>query len=461
MEEFSLPVLLFASFPEAILMVLLGSSLFSIKPTVKQILLIGSIQAIFGITIRMLPFPFGIHSILQFISFSLLLYAVMHIPYRVSLMITLSAFAIDIIVQIIGFGSLLNLTGLSFSDVFNDDWLQVAFFMPGAIIVLLIILLIHRFDDKLAKYRRLIVAEEPDRSLKTGKSFHLVSLILFYNLFAFLLLGIFYKDISAGDGSIPQTVTSIPSLLILLIAVLSVAMVIIVRRVLVLIRNEAEAEAKLDSLQHVEELVGTIRAQRHDFGNHLQVAYGLLEVEAYQEAKEYIKDNVSEIAATLEMVKTDNLGITALLLTKSGLAELKDIALGIHIETSLKDLPLESRDANIILGNLLDNAFEAASLVPVDKRNVELTVLRDQEGYIFEVKNSGSPIDPELIDTIFDPDFSTKGEGRGVGLYSVKKLVEKHDGKIEVTSDLGYTSFRVYILDSTPSIRQVDKVFSR
>jgi sensor histidine kinase regulating citrate/malate metabolism len=250
---------------------------------------------------------------------------------------------------------------------------------------------------------------------------------------------------STGSGSVPKTIISVHSLLTLLIAILSMAMVIIIRRVLALIEDEAEAEAKLDSLQHVEELVGTIRAQRHDFGHHLQVAYGLLEVEAYQEAKQYIKNNVSEIATTLELVKTDNLGITALLYTKSGLAELKDIALGVRIETSLKHLPLESRDANIILGNLLDNAFEAASLVPVDKRHVTLTVSRNQEDYIFEVKNSGSPIDPELIDSIFTPDFSTKGEGRGVGLYSVKRLVDKYDGKIEVTSDSDYVSFRVYI----------------
>ncbi|HZD59738.1 MAG TPA: GHKL domain-containing protein [Anaerolineae bacterium] len=443
MEEFSLPVLVFISFPEAILMALLGLSIIGIRPTIKQLLLFGSAQAIFGVTTRMLPFPFGIHSILQFVTFSVLVYLIMFIPYRISLLVTLLGFIISGIAEAIPVFLLFKLTGLDLSDLLHNGWLRVYFFIPSAITAILVILLIHRFDDKLAKYRSLVVTQEPNRSLKTEKSFNLVSLFLFYNLLVFVLLTLFYM--STGSGSVPKTIISVHSLLTLLIAILSMAMVIIIRRVLALIEDEAEAEAKLDSLQHVEELVGTIRAQRHDFGHHLQVAYGLLEVEAYQEAKQYIKNNVSEIATTLELVKTDNLGITALLYTKSGLAELKDIALGVRIETSLKHLPLESRDANIILGNLLDNAFEAASLVPVDKRHVTLTVSRNQEDYIFEVKNSGSPIDPELIDSIFTPDFSTKGEGRGVGLYSVKRLVDKYDGKIEVTSDSDYVSFRVYI----------------
>ncbi|MFA5880871.1 MAG: Spo0B domain-containing protein, partial [Eubacteriales bacterium] len=81
-----------------------------------------------------------------------------------------------------------------------------------------------------------------------------------------------------------------------------------IKRVISLIQNEIENQIQLDSLRHVEELLQTIRGQRHNFSHNLQTIYGLLEVEAFQEAQEYIRGNMSEIAATSELIKTDNLG---------------------------------------------------------------------------------------------------------------------------------------------------------
>ena len=218
-----------------------------------------------------------------------------------------------------------------------------------------------------------------------------------------------------------------------------------IKRVISLIQNEIENQIQLDSLRHVEELLQTIRGQRHNFSHNLQTIYGLLEVEAFQEAQEYIRGNMSEIAATSELIKTDNLGITALLQTKTGLAEAKQINLIININTSLRNLPLETRDANMILGNLIDNAVEAADEMPPQQRNVEVILSQDIEGYVFDVRNCGPPIEPELIEQIFDYGFSTRNEGRGMGLYSVKKLIQKYNGKIQVTSDSSCTCFKVSI----------------
>ncbi|WP_200800695.1 ATP-binding protein [Carboxydothermus pertinax] len=58
-----------------------------------------------------------------------------------------------------------------------------------------------------------------------------------------------------------------------------------------------------------------------------------------------------------------------------------------------------------------------------------------------------------MIEKIFEPGFSTKGEGRGMGLYSVKKLVKKYNGNIQVKSDANWTIFTVRIPDKSGSGR--------
>ncbi|MFZ5639686.1 MAG: sensor histidine kinase, partial [Bacillota bacterium] len=280
-------------------------------------------------------------------------------------------------------------------------------------------------------------------STQISKSFPLICLFLIQNFLIALFYWISYARVN--DPYISDTLTPVPFPISLIIPLLLVAAVIMIKRVLRLIQNEIETKTQLNSLRHVEELLHTIRAQRHNFSHELQVVYGLLEVEAFQEAREYIRGSMAEIAATSEIIKTDNLGITALLQTKTGLAEAGKIKFNIEVKTSLQDLPLESRDASIIIGNLIDNALDAVKGLIPEQRRVDIVLARDLAGYVIDVKNCGPAIKPELIEKIFAPEFSTKGEGRGMGLYSVKNLVEKYKGEIRVSSEPGCTCFRVLI----------------
>jgi signal transduction histidine kinase len=84
-----------------------------------------------------------------------------------------------------------------------------------------------------------------------------------------------------------------------------------------------------------------------------------------------------------------------------------------------------------------------------------------QEGYVaVEVIDSGSGIPADIMDKIFEPFFTTKpqGEGTGLGLDIVRKIVEKHRGKISVTSEPGRTAFRVELPITQPEEEIVDVV---
>jgi len=93
--------------------------------------------------------------------------------------------------------------------------------------------------------------------------------------------------------------------------------------------------------------------------------------------------------------------------------------------------------------NLIHNAIQAME----GKGKLEI-VVREQDNYVIvQVTDSGCGIPPEIQERIFEPFFTTKplGEGSGLGLDIVKKIVNKHEGRIEVESVPGETTFRVWL----------------
>jgi signal transduction histidine kinase len=101
-------------------------------------------------------------------------------------------------------------------------------------------------------------------------------------------------------------------------------------------------------------------------------------------------------------------------------------------------------ELNQVWTNLIHNAIQA-----MKNKGVLTVSLKETEGYqIVSIKDNGSGIPDDIKDKIFEPFFTTKkaGEGSGLGLDIVKKIVTKHDGKIEVESQIGIgTEFKVYI----------------
>ena len=91
--------------------------------------------------------------------------------------------------------------------------------------------------------------------------------------------------------------------------------------------------------------------------------------------------------------------------------------------------------------NLIHNAIQAMD----GKGKIEIQVGVENQNLVVEITDSGAGIPPEIQDKIFQPFFTTKptGEGSGLGLEIVKKIVDKHQGKIDFESQPGKTTFRV------------------
>jgi signal transduction histidine kinase len=80
--------------------------------------------------------------------------------------------------------------------------------------------------------------------------------------------------------------------------------------------------------------------------------------------------------------------------------------------------------------NLILNAIQAVN----NKGTIEITIEENKDTVIIQVKDSGIGISSENLDKIFEPLFTTKLSGTGLGLVGVKSIIESHQGKISVTS---------------------------
>lgn len=185
-----------------------------------------------------------------------------------------------------------------------------------------------------------------------------------------------------------------------------------------------------------------MRAQRHDFLNHLQVVYSLLEMGESGEAADYLERIYRELRTVSRVLRTRVTAFNALLQVKNAACEDRGIRLEMDIRSTLEGLPLPAWELCCVIGNLMDNAMDALADQP-DGR-IRLMVEDDLKGFRFTISNNGPSIPPEIRETIFEPGVSTRGEGRGMGLSIVRSTLAEYGGSVTLGPE-DETVFTVWI----------------
>ena len=134
-------------------------------------------------------------------------------------------------------------------------------------------------------------------------------------------------------------------------------------------------------------------------------------------------------------------GLTDTLTVLQAKARAKSVTVSLTVEPELPQLVGFGGELNQIWANLIDNAIDA---VP-SKAHVEVTATRRGNAVVVRVVDDGPGIAEDIRERVFDPFFTTKppGEGTGLGLDIVRRLVYRHDGEIDVDSRPGRTEFCV------------------
>ena len=216
-------------------------------------------------------------------------------------------------------------------------------------------------------------------------------------------------------------------------------------------RRKDEIDRMAQELTQIQEYSEVLRTQTHEYSNKLHTLAGLIQLGSHQEALDLIGRETSgyqELLGTLAETVPEPL-LSAIILGKYNRAQELRINFQLDPESRMIDIPKKINREKIvtILGNLLENALEAAQENTSGKRTVLLSMTDFGNDLIFEVEDSGPGIEDESVDLSLQHGFTTKsGTGRGIGLSLVHENLKYLGGHLTVVrSSLGGMRFTIYI----------------
>jgi two-component system CitB family sensor kinase len=210
----------------------------------------------------------------------------------------------------------------------------------------------------------------------------------------------------------------------------------------VTLRDRTEMAGLLRELDGERSLTESLRAQQHEFSNRMHAVAGLLELGCIAEALSYVTE-VRGTAAEFDNTLRTHIAapqIIGLLLGKAAEASERGIELVISPETWLGDTPRRVQALTTIIGNLVDNAFDALATTAAPRR-VTVEIVEDDEQVMVTVTDNGPGLAPGAESLIFEDGYTTKarsgGQRGGLGLTLVHRLVVRLHGSIEVSEGPG------------------------
>ncbi|MGW3800436.1 sensor histidine kinase [Streptomyces clavifer] len=203
------------------------------------------------------------------------------------------------------------------------------------------------------------------------------------------------------------------------------------------LRDRTELEYLGRELDSTRGLIDALRAQDHEHANRLHTLLGLLELEMHEDAMEFVTEVVGVHRATAEQVteKVHDPLLAALLVGKATVAAERGVSLRMAPGTLLPDRLVDPRGLVTVVGNLVDNALDAAA-GSVDAR-IEVGLRAEGRTVVLRVHDSGPGVPSGSRESIFMEGWSTKdlpAHGkRGLGLPLVRRLAERQGGSASVS----------------------------
>ena len=259
-------------------------------------------------------------------------------------------------------------------------------------------------------------------SLTFQRNSKLIGLILLLESTLVFLLIFQYKN---AYGKVPIKYTVISGIMVLII-------ILCIHGLLYRIKyqeKQAELEAYKTYSAAFSDLITQIRARQHEFDNHISALCSLHYIckdydELVQEQSKYAKDVISNNRFH-KLLVSGNPVIAGFLYGKlSSIQEQGiEVTYTFHISEFTSKIPVYL--VVELVGNLLKNAVEAVKTQQVEKQ-IHLSCTENENEFCLGVRNRSEKIPLDEIGRFFEKGYSSKGSGRGLGLYNVKEICEKY-----------------------------------
>ena len=206
-----------------------------------------------------------------------------------------------------------------------------------------------------------------------------------------------------------------------------------------IIRNHTTLKNMAEELTGFRFVVEALRSNMHNFKNEMHILLGMLQLEEYQLAMDYITHfNSLQTSQNAVIKNIQNKTIAALILGKTNEAKEQGIDLLLEKSSFLErhNSYLSTSQLTVILGNLLENSIEATKSAKM-AGEIKLFINSDDSCLRINVDDNGCGVPAEIQDRIFERGFSTKTEKKenhGIGLDSVNTIIKNCKGIIEIDS---------------------------
>ncbi|GAB2990752.1 ATP-binding protein [Nocardioides montaniterrae] len=214
----------------------------------------------------------------------------------------------------------------------------------------------------------------------------------------------------------------------------------------VTLRDRTEIAGLIRELDGVRRLTETLRAQHHEFTNHMHTVAGLIELGEHDEALSFLTDVQQSQAGFADSVREriSAIPIVGLLLGKAAAANERGVDLTLTDDSWLGETPEKVHALTTIIGNLIDNALDAitgAADAADDRGRIEVAIVEDERELLIDISDNGPGVPDDVRDAIWRDGFTTKPAHedihRGIGLALVHRLVQRLGGTIELAPGAG------------------------
>ncbi len=215
-------------------------------------------------------------------------------------------------------------------------------------------------------------------------------------------------------------------------------------------RDITEMLSLAEELTGVKEYVEALRIQNHEFSNKLHTLSGLIQLEEYSKALEFISAQTDIQKNILSFIsrRIHSAAVAGLLLGKRGKCKELGIDFVIDQDSNLgKIKPADSSSLVVVIGNLLENAITAVAENSKDEKLVMFSIFHELDKVFITAADNGKGITAEVAEHIYSKGFTTKKNyNSGYGLYLTKSIVDSYNGEINFdTNKDGMTEFIIIL----------------
>lgn len=216
-------------------------------------------------------------------------------------------------------------------------------------------------------------------------------------------------------------------------------------------RSHLEIDALLDQIRGYQQIAEALRNQKHEFQNKLHVVLGLIKMKDYAQAESYIMEHVytTNLASDYYTSRLKDDKLLALFVGKEMQSKEYNATLLLTSDSYIEKShsPIGSDDLVLVLGNLIDNSFEAYIGKDIEHKRIVVDIFEDEDQIKVTVIDQAGGIDPKVKDTMFNRGVSTKnGVSRGTGLSLVNEIVMLYNGEKHISSSKEETKIEIILM---------------